>query len=553
MQELIFGVLGGLAIFIYGMNLMSDGLKKAAGERMRRILEKLTSNPIMGVLIGALVTAVMQSSSATTVMTVGFVNARLMTLPQAIGVIMGANIGTTITAQLIAFNIGHYAYLITAIGFVLFFFVKRKNLKYLGQIIFGFGILFIGLNTMSSVLKPLANSPTFEHWIVNLSKYPIIGVLVGTVMTMVVQSSSATIGVLQSIASQPILENGVYRALIPLRTAVPILFGDNIGTTITAWLATIGANRYAKRTALVHTLFNLFGTVIGLIFVYQFIDFVLAISPQAGPGLEDVVNVRRQIANAHTSFNIMNTLVWLPFVGFLAWLVMKFLPGEEPMVERGPKYLDKHVLDNPAVVLDLSTKELVRMGHFAQDMLTKAKETCITGNTADMDLINETEEILDNLQQEIIHYMSTLVSQVSISEKDSERMADLMHVAGDLERIGDHCVNLIELSEYNGAEKLRFSEQAIAEIEEIFSLALEMLDSCINALADDNFEAAHRVLTLEKTMDKLEAQLRKNHIERLNQGLCNPKSAVSYAELMKNLERIADHCNNVAEAVLDRE
>ena len=553
MKEIIFGVLGGLAIFIYGMNLMSDGLKKAAGERMRRILETLTSNPIMGVIVGALVTAVFQSSSATTVMMVGFVNARLMTLPQAIGVIMGANIGTTITAQLIAFKIGNYAYLIAAIGFVFFFFFKRRNIKYLGQIIFGFGILFTGLNIMSDVLKPLADNPLFTRWILELGDRPILGVLIGTIMTVFIQSSSATIGVLQRLASQPIIQDGVTKALIPLTTAAPILFGDNIGTTITAWLATIGANRASKRTALVHSMFNLVGTLVALTFLPAFISLVISVSPKVTAAFTEAEAIGRQIANAHTSFNIMNTIIWLPFVGFLAWLVQRILPGEDRVVERGAKYLDRHMLDNPAVALDLSTKELVRMAGFSREMLDKVKDTFISGNTASINQIRETEGILDDLQQEVIQYMSTLVSQVSISEKDSERMADLMHVAGDIERIGDHCVNIVELTEYNNAEKIRFSEQAIQEVDDVFNLALEMLDDCIHALAQDDFSDAHRVLQLEKRMDQLEEQLRMNHIERLNQGMCNPKSAVSYAELMKNLERIADHCNNVAEAVLDRE
>ncbi|HYH03327.1 MAG TPA: Na/Pi cotransporter family protein, partial [Bacillota bacterium] len=256
MKEIIFGVAGGLALFIFGMNLMSDGLKKSAGERLRKILETLTKNPLIGMLVGTIVTAIIQSSSATTVMLVSFVNARLLTLPQAIGVIMGANIGTTMTAQLIAFQLGEYAYLIAAIGFGLFFFPKRKNLQYLGQIIFGFGVLFIGLNTMSEMLKPLAQSKVFAEMMLNFGKFPILGVGVGTLMTVVIQSSSATIGVLQTLASQPTEVNGVVQPLIPLTAAIPILFGDNIGTTITAILASIGANKAAKRAAVAHSMFN---------------------------------------------------------------------------------------------------------------------------------------------------------------------------------------------------------------------------------------------------------------------------------------------------------
>lgn len=553
-MELIFGVVGGLAIFIYGMNLMGDGLKKAAGERMRKILETLTSNPVMGVIVGVVVTAVIQSSSATTIMTVGFVNARLMTLPQAIGVILGANIGTTVTAQIIAFKIDHYAYLITAIGFILFFFVNgKKNLKYLGQIIFGFGILFVGMNTMSDVLKPLAQNEIFTKWILELGDQPILGVIIGTVMTMVIQSSSATIGVLQSLASQPIVENDVIRALIPLKSAAPILFGDNIGTTITAWFAVIGANKSSKRAALVHTLFNIIGTIIAMILLPFFLSIVLAISPKVGPGLNEALAIKRQIANAHTFFNTANTLIWLPFVGVLAFLANWLIPGKEEVVERGPKYLDYHVLDNPAVALDLSAKELVRMAELARDMLERSKDATISGDPAGINEINQIEENLDFIQQEVVRYMSTLISKVSVTEKESQRLADLMHVVGDIERIGDHCVNIFELVEYNKSERIQFSEQAVKEIENVFNLALEMLDTCIHALRVDDFRDAHRVLELENEMNQLEEQLRRNHIERLNQGQCNPKSAVNYVEFMKNLERVADHCNNIAEAVLDRE
>ncbi len=553
MTSLIFGVAGGLALFIYGMNLMSDGLKKAAGERLRKILEKLTTNPLMGVLVGALVTAIIQSSSATTVMMVGFVNARLMTLSQAIGVIMGANIGTTITAQIIAFKIGHYAYLIAAVGFAFFFFVKKKSLKYFGQILFGFGILFIGMNTMSEVLKPLAKSQIFADWIINLGHQPILGVFIGTVMTVVIQSSSATIGVLQSIASQPVVHGTIVKALIPLKSAAPILFGDNIGTTITAWLAAIGANRSSKRAALVHTLFNMLGTFIAILLLPYFLKIVLAISPKVGPGFNEAMAIPRQIANTHTTFNILNTLIWLPFVGFLAWLVQRLIPGKELVIERGPKYLDVHMLDNPAVALDLSTKELVRMAELARDMLVHSRDAAISGNSAAINIINETETHLDELQKEIVHYLSTLVSKVSVTEEESQRLADLMHIVGDIERIGDHCVNILELVEYNTSEKIRFSEQAVTEIEEVFNLAVKMLDTCIHALKVDDFNEAHLVLELEDKMDNIESQLRHNHIDRLNQGQCNPKSAVSYVELIKNLERIADHCNNIAEAVLDRE
>src|SRR5690554_1441590 len=299
--KIVFGLVGGLAIFIYGMNLMGEGLQKAAGDKMRRVINILTGNPIVAIIVGALVTALMQSSSATTVMVVGFVNASLMTLPQAIAVIMGANIGTTITAQLIAFNVGHYAYLITAVGFVIFFICKKRIFKYIGQVIFSFGLLFVGLNTMGGVMKPLVQDDTFKNMIITLKDIPVLGVFAGTVMTMIVQSSSATIGVLQELASQPATPGGS-DALISLSTAMPILFGSNIGTTITALLASIGARINAKRAALAHFIFNMFGALVFIWFIPFFAQIIGAISPK-GPEIDIV---KRQIANAHTIIKVVN-------------------------------------------------------------------------------------------------------------------------------------------------------------------------------------------------------------------------------------------------------
>ena len=558
MREMIFGVIGGLALFIYGMNLMGEGLKKVAGERMRRILEVVTTNPLIGVAVGALVTAIIQSSSATTVMIIGFVNANLITLSQAIGVIMGANIGTTITAQLIAFKLGNYAYLIAGIGFTLFFFTKKKTLRYFGQVLFGFGVLFIGLNTMSSVLEPLAKNETSRRLITNLSNNPVWGLLVGTVMTVVVQSSSAVIGVLQSLASRPVEVGGAVHALIPLKAAVPILFGSNIGTTITALLASIGSNRTAKRAGLSHTLFNSFGTVVGMLLLPIFVYIVYKISPQANPGagITEADVVSRQIANAHTLFNIINTLLWLPFVGFLARLVTKIFPGEDAYVERGVKFIDPHVVNNAELALDLSVKELVRMGNISLDMFKKVEVDFIPSEEnqkTDLKIVEESEEVLDDLQDEIIHYLSSIVSQNTLTERQSVILADLMHVAGDLERIGDHCMNLAELFEYMNEEKITFSDQGMEDIKKVFDLTREMFDLSLQALQYNDFSAADQVLRLEKEMDAKEKDSRLCHLERLSAGMCNPKSAVVYSELMKNLERIADHCNNVAEAVLDQE
>jgi len=554
MSEIIFGVAGGLALFIYGISLMGEGLKKAAGDRMRSILASVTRNPLMGIGVGALVTTILQSSSATMVMTIGFVNARLMTLTQAIGIIIGANIGTTITAQLIAFKIGDIAYPIAAIGFVLFFFGRRKQLKYLGQVVFGFGVLFIGLNTMSQVLKPLADNPLFIRWMTQLGKNRFLGVVIGTIMTVVVQSSSATIGVLQSLASQPVVDGEIVRALIPLTAAVPILLGDNIGTTITGLLASIGSNRTAKRAALSHSLFNIFGTLVCLLVFPLFIAFVYQISPRPQPalGITEVHVIKRQIANAHTFFNVLNALLWLPFTRVLATIVTKLIPGEDKYLERGVKYLDEHVLGNAEMALDLAGKEIGRMGEIAWEIYQEAEKMFNGSNQlqAKIGAVQEGEEILDDLQDAIIHYLSMIVSRNSLTDRQSDLLTNLLQVTSDIERIGDHCTNIAEEALYLKEEGVAFSTQAKEELGNVFRHTSEMLFNSLQALLKRDYKAAERVLELEADMDELEEQCRTNHMERLNDGTCNPKSAVGFTELMKNLERIADHCNNIAEAVL---
>lgn len=544
--EIIFGLVGGLAVFIYGMNLMSDGLRKTAGDRLRRIVEVLTGNPIMGVIVGALVTALMQSSSATTVMVVGFVSARLMTLPQAISVIMGANIGTTITAQLIAFKIGHYAYPIAALGFIFFFFFKKKIIKYFGQTVFAFGLLFIGLNIMGSVMKPLAKNPVFADMILKLGDVPILGLLIGTFMTVLIQSSSATIGVLQNLASQPISE-GSTQALISLQTAMPILFGDNIGTTITALLAAIGAKVNAKRAALAHSIFNIVGASVFIWLIPIFAKVVEYISPK-GP---EVDIISRQIANAHTLFNVLNTVLWIPFVWILAKLVTFLVPGEEDLIEKRVIYLDKRMLDNPAIAMDLATKELARMALLAKQMMASAKHAFTKSDMEEVKKVHELEETVDMLQYEIVNYLSTMLSQSTLTERQSIRLAGLMHVAGDIERIGDHCENIAEFAEVKEDEKLPFSEEAIVEISDAFNKLNKIVDDSIHALHDGNTELAKDVIQEESEVDDLEASLRSRHLKRLNSGLCHPHSAITFVELIHNLEKIADHCKNIAEAVLD--
>ncbi|HHV98708.1 MAG TPA: Na/Pi cotransporter family protein [Clostridiaceae bacterium] len=542
---MIFGLAGGLALFIYGMNLMGEGLQKAAGEKMRRILEVLTKNPLMAILVGTLVTSIIQSSSATTVMVVGFVSAGLMTLPQAIGVIFGANIGTTVTAQIVAFDIGDYAYPIAAIGFLLMFLSKRKSIRYFGQIIFAFGVLFIGLNTMGDAMKPLGQSKVFSDIVLRLGKSPILGLLVGAIGTGIIQSSSAFIAVLQNLASTPVDNAG--NTLINLQTALPILFGSNIGTTVTALLASIGASINAKRAAVAHTVFNVFGSVVFMFFIPSFSKLVQLISP-AGP---EAKMISRQIANAHTGFNLINTIIWLPLIPVLAKIVKILVPGKEKHIEKGVLYLDKRMLRNPPIAMNLATKELTRMAVTAQQMMQSAKKSYIFSDMDEAKKVHEYEETVDKLQCEIISYLSMMLSMSALTSRQSVRLTGLMHVANDIERIGDYCQNIAESAEIKEDENLPFSDEAIKEIKNAFEEVNAMVDDTIHALNEGNIELARKALSKEKDIDELEKSLRSRHLERLSKGLCNPLSAISFVELVHNLERIADHCTNIAEAVIE--
>lgn len=530
---MVANLLGGLGLFLYGMMLMSDSLQKVAGDRMRKILEVLTTNPLKGVLVGAVVTGIIQSSSATTVMVVSFVNAGLMNLSQAFGVIMGANIGTTMTAQLIAFNLNQVALPICGIGFLVYFLAKRKRTKTLGLLILGFGILFIGLNVMSDAMKPLRNSPTFVSLMVSLGRYPILGVLLGTVMTMLVQSSSATIGMLQAVASQ---------GLISFDAAVPILFGDNIGTCITAVLASLGTNLAARRAAVAHVSFNVFGSVVFLLLLPLFKSVVLAITPSG--------YLPRLIANAHTSFNALNTLVWIFLVPLMIRWVRFIVPGEDRGA-RGPEFLDTKLYNTPAVALGQVTKELGRMGEMTLGMLSDAKRAILDQDLKAIARIGEEEESVDYLQREIIFYLTGL-GQASLGPSESTRLMNLQNVVHDIERVGDHVQNLAELAEYRLDQRLSFSEAAQGELQDILARVDRMYRDTLEALAGDNFALALDVLRQEEEIDALHRDLRANHIGRLNEGTCIPPSGIVYLDILTNLERVADHAVNIAQAVLDR-
>lgn len=533
-RSMIFGIIGGLGLFLYGMNLAGDGLRRAAGDRMRNILEVLTSTPLKGVLVGMLVTAVMQSSSATTVMLVSFVNAGLMTLRQALGVIMGANIGTTITAQLIAFNLADYALPAIGIGFLIHMVARRKVWKSVGQIVLGFGILFLGLSLMSTSVIPLQDSPAFGKAMRTFGTNPVLGVVIGLVTTLVVQSSAATIGMLMALAiSSP--------DLVTLEVVIPILLGDNIGTCITAILSGIGASVTARRTAMAHLMFNVFGALIFLPFIGPFKWVVEAVTRSG--------DIQRQIANAHTLFNVANTVIWLPATGFLERVVSWLVPGEDTVVEIGPKYLDRRMLGTPPIALDLAVAETVRMGEIVQEMLDYSRKALTQGYTSQLDSdLESREQLIDDLNREVVLYLS-MVAQSSLNEAESRRLAGLMHAVGDVERIGDVAEQLMFYAREKFDQGLTFSETAMKELEGVFDLAEQMLARGVVALRDNDMEAVEDVYNIHKKLDETTNMLRANHIGRLNEGKCVPGSGVIFVELMNSLERMGDLSVNLADAV----
>ncbi|MGI6712830.1 MAG: Na/Pi cotransporter family protein [Bacillota bacterium] len=530
-MTIAFGLFGGLALFIYGMQAMGDGLQKTAGNKMRRILEVLTSIPIVGVLVGALVTGIIQSSSATTVMVVGFVNAGLMTLKQAISVIMGANIGTTMTAQLIAFKLTDYYFPIIALGFALNFLSKKKSIKYLGQVLLGFGLLLLGLDVMGSSMEPLREYQGFRDFMTKFGTYKLLGVAVGMVMTMLIQSSSATIGILIAMSTQGLLD---------LDAALPILLGDNIGTCITAVFACIGTKITAKRAAVSHVLFNIIGSIIFLALMPYYKSLVLLVSP-AG-------DVARQIANAHTSFNLLNTIIFLPLISLLANVVTKIVPGEEKVTRKGPIYLDQRMLNSPSIAISLANKEVIRMGELASDNLDNAMKIFTNRNKKLLKEVYEMEDLIDNLENDITEYLAK-ISQVGLTESISTFHTGLLHAVNDIERVGDHAHNIAHLAEISIEEEVHFSPVAVRELKNMHKFVLDTFKLSVQALSDGDMTLADKVLENEVKIDEMEKFLRKSHIGRLNEGQCVPHSGVIFLDIISNLERVGDHSTNIAAVV----
>ncbi len=553
-QQLIFGLIGGIGLFFIGMRFMSEGLQKAAGDRMRRILETLTNNRIVAVFVGLTVTSIIQSSSATTVMTVSFVNAGLMTLNQAIGVVLGANIGTTITAQIIAFKIHHYALPAIGIGVGLRLFAKSPKWKSIGEVIMGFGMLFFGLSIMKDAMDPLKDSPMVRELFIQFEGNPLLGVLVGTLFTMILQSSSVTIGITMILASS---------GLLSFYGCVVLNLGGNIGTTITAQLASIGTNTAARRTAQAHTMFNVIGVVYILLLMPYFLklvdwvlpgnpDFLISTAAQVehyGMELGDKPYIAHHIAMAHTLFNVINTIIFLPLLGILARIANWMIPQKTGEEEFHLVYLNTKFVDSPPMAIEQARNETVRMGKISSAMLDEVMEAFFNNGTKGLEQVRKKEEIVDMLQREIISFL-VRTSQGSLSPKDSQEINSIIHMADNIERIGDHAENLCNLVERKARLKLPFTETATNDIQEIYTASREFVEFVINGIQKRNRRIIPEAEAYEEGINHLEDTMREKHIKRLNEGVCEVDSGLVFIDMLTNFEKIGDHTFNIAEAVV---
>ncbi|MBE6072394.1 MAG: Na/Pi cotransporter family protein [Clostridium butyricum] len=530
--KMIIELLGGLGLFLYGMKLMGDGLENAAGEGLKSILERVTSNRIMGILVGAIVTGIIQSSSATTVMVVGFVNAGLMNLSQAFGVIMGANIGTTITAQLVAFKLDAIAPLFVFVGTIAIMIAKAKKRREIGNIILGFGILFTGMAAMGNAMSPLADSPFFTQVVIAIGDNWFIGIIAGLAFTALIQSSSATTGILIALAST---------GAINITLALPILFGCNIGTCITAILSSIGTNKTAHKTALLHLMFNFIGTVIAIPFLGILGDFVQITSP----------DISRQIANAHTVFNVVNTIILFPFSNYLISFANKMIPeNDDDAIDKvGPKYMDNRFLETPVIAAGQVVKETIRMANKAKKNVELSMKSFVDNDEKAIQKVYENEKIINVLEESITAYLVKL-SKCELSSKEKELASSTFHVIIDIERIGDHAKNIAELSTEKIDRNLKYSSNAINELYELYNLTMEALQIAITCYATKDIEKAKTILEVEEKINKLQKNFRQKHIQRLNDEKCTAYAGAIFLDLINNFERIGDHSTNITEAVI---
>lgn len=541
--QIVFGLVGGLAIFIYGMNMMSECLQKAAGEKMKSILALLTRNPILGVLAGAITTAVLQSSSATTVMAIGFVSAGLMSLPQAISIIFGANIGTTMTAQIIAFKITDYIYIIIFIGFIISFVAKSEKVKSIGQTIFAFGLLFLGIETMGDVMKPLASSPIFTDLIAKVSNMPVLGVAVGTLMTLVVQSSSATIAVLQNFAAQA-GPDGV-TSILGLTGAIPILLGDNIGTTITALLASIGQNKDAKRTAVAHCIFNVSGCLLFIWFIKPFAALIQYISPK-GPEIEVI---SRQIANSHTVFNITMTLIWVCLINVMVKIVMTLIPdGKAVAVDPAkPLYLDEKMTNQPTAALQLVAKEILHISDIVKDAVSNTIELVKTEDISQLEGLLEKGKNIKALTDKTTEYLALLFSSGTMTEQQAAQTASLMYILSDVERMGSLSVEIAKCIREKEQNKYKYTPEAMDELQKSLRTLEKMFIDSMKALQGDKSVQIDKMLKRKDKIMDLDIKMRKAHLQRVNKGKCKASLTAPFTNILHLIDRMGNSCLNLAD------
>lgn len=530
--SMVIGLFGGLGLFLYGMKIMGDGLENAAGDKLKVFFKKIASNPIKAIITGAIVAGVIQSSSATTVMVVGFVNAGLMNLHQAAGVIMGANIGTTVTGQLVALNLTGVAPVFIGIGALMIIFSKRNTANEIGKIILGIGLLFLGMRNMSSAMEPLAKSEEFKSIVATLSYNPFLGVLVGMGLTALVQSSAATISILIALST---------KGLMPLEVALPVLFGDNIGTCATALLSSIGTSKNARKAATIHLIFNLVGTLIFLAILKPISNIIVDITPD---------NVGKQIANAHTFFNITNVIVQAPFIKYLVAIVNKLIPGDAEIEHLGVKYIDDRLLETPVIAVGQCTKEIMRMANKARKILIYSVQSLEEENQKLRDKVFRGEDLIDLLEEEITKFLVKL-SNTDLSRRQIDIVTSMFHAVKDIERIGDHAKNIAELSIEKSSKRLKFSDEAKEELNKIFDCTMTALDRAIKSFENNDVCLARSIYEIEDRIDTLEEQLRDNDIKRLNTKQCEARVSAIYLDIINNFERVGDHSLNIGEAVLN--
>lgn len=534
----IFAIVGGLGIFLYGINLMSDSLKKIAGSRLKLFLEKTTNTPLKGIFVGIFITAIIQSSSATSALVVGLVRAGLMTLPQAVGVIFGANIGTTFTSVLISLDIGSYAMPIMFVGSALIFFINNKRVKNYGRAILGFGMLFFGLETMGDALKSLAQLDGFVKALHSVADYPILGVLTGAATTAVIQSSSATIGILQQLFST---------GAVPIAGAIAIVLGDNIGTTVTSVMASIGGSTSARRAALIHVLFNLIGSVV---FFILLTPYTMLIEWLAQIFIGDAYETSKlTISLAHVVFNVVNVFVLYFFVKQLVWLVTKIIPSKGE-IEMDDLVLDETLLKgSPELALENAKSGINNMGNIARGMFEFTYNYAFTKDEKEKEMASQCEEMLDTMDDKIHNYIVAIGAQ-DLNEKQIQLVAKNIDTITDIERIGDHLDNLLEFFEIRHEKKMKLHDIAKEELEELFVMIRTSIDQALTAFVTMDKELALVVNEREDKLDKLVRKYRKNHINRINDKTCEETEAGFYVDILSNIERIGDHCNNMAINVL---